>query len=211
MSRFVIPYLFPSLDDHDNLWLKRGVSDTEIQSALFSIGGLKSPGADGFPAIFYQKHWNLCSNEIIGLVKCAFSSGIIPSGLNHTLITLVPKTLSPQNMALFRPISLCNTLYKVISKVLVARIRPFLRKLISPNQASFVPGRHISDNVIIAQEVLHKYKHSVGNKGFLAWKIDLSKAYDRLNWQFIEEVLHEALIPYEIVKLVMSCITTTSF
>jgi hypothetical protein len=102
-------------------------------------------------------------------------------------------------------------LCKVISKILVARIRLFLKKLISPNQVSFVPGRHISDNIVIAQEVLHKYQQSKGTKGFLAWKIDLSKAYDRLSWQFIESVLREAKIPIEIVNLIMNCVTTPSF
>lgn len=117
------------------------------------------------------------------LVSLAFQSGKIPDGLNHTLITLVPKCNSPQYMHLFRPISLCSTLYKVISKIIVARLalRPLLCKLISPNQVSFVPGRHISDNIIIAQEMLHKCKNFTGKKGFMIWKVDLSKAYDKLS------------------------------
>ncbi|KAL6227986.1 hypothetical protein ACLB2K_001940 [Fragaria x ananassa] len=152
-----------------------------VQEAIFSIGGLKAPGVDGFPALFFHKHWNLLASEGFKLVSDAFSSGVIPDGLNHTLITLVPKIASPQDMALFRPISLCSTLYKAISKVVVARLRPYLSELIGTNQASFIPGRQISDNIIVAQEVLHKFQHSKGANGFLAWKIDLSKAYDRLH------------------------------
>ena len=91
------------------------------------------------------------------MVKLVFSSGKIPCGLNHTLITLVPKVASPQDMSLFRPISLCCTLYKVISKILVSRIQPPLQYLISHNQVSFVPSRLISDNIVIAQDVLHKF------------------------------------------------------
>ena len=89
---FYIPLLFPEVDCSWDLSLP--VEAKEIKSALFAIGGLKTPGPDGFPAIFFQKHWNLCGNEIIKLVSTAFSSGSIPEGLNNTLITLVPKIQS---------------------------------------------------------------------------------------------------------------------
>lgn len=83
--------------------------------------------------------------------------------------------------------------------------------LISPNQVSFVPGRHISDNIMIAQEMLHKCKKSTGKKGFIIWKVDLSKAYDKLRWSFIEKVLYEIQLPTDLVKIIMSCVTSTSF
>lgn len=163
-SRFLIPLFFPSLDQTTIAQLESRITPEEVKSSLFNIGGLKAPGFDGFPAHFFQNHWDLIGQDIIDLVIHAFRTGHIPSGLNHTLITLVPKCNSPQSMHLFRPISLCSTMYKVISKVLVARLRPLLSQLISPNQVSFVPGRHISDNIMIAQEMLHKCKNSTGKK-----------------------------------------------
>lgn len=114
-------------------------------------------------------------------------------------------------MAQFKPISLCTTVYKVISKIIVARIRPIMQYMISPNQVSYVPERNISDNVMIAQEILFKFRKSDGKKGFFAWKNDLSKAYDRLSWDFIESVLVETQLPNDLVKLIMHCITSTSF
>ena len=131
----------------------------------------------------------------------------LPEHLNETFIVLIPKVDNPINMTQFRPISLCNTTYKVISKILVTRLRPCMTNLISPNQVSFVPGRHITDNIIVAQEMLHKFKSSKGKKGFVAWKIDLSKAYDRLNWNFIRNVLREIGIRGQILELLMHCIT----
>lgn len=112
-------------------------------------------------------------------------------------------------MPLFRPISMCSTIYKVISKVIVAWLRPLLGKLVSPNQVSFIPGRHISDNIMIAQEMIHKCKQSKGNKGYMIWKVDLSKAYDKLSWSFVEKVLYEIQFPDNLVKLIMSCVTST--
>lgn len=160
--RFFIPLFFSDVDC--SLDLNLPVDAKEVEYALFAIGGLKTPVPDGFPTNFFQKHWNLCGDKIVKLVMTAFSTGIIPYGLNHTLITLVPKVQSSQSMHLFRPISLCCTIYKVITKIIVSRIRPFLKRWISSNQVSFVPGRHISDNVLITQEILHKCRMARGKK-----------------------------------------------
>ena len=205
------PQLFPKLDEADLDGLSSDVSNEEIHQSLFSIGGLKSPGPDGFPAIFYQKFWDLCSNDIILLIKNCFQMATLPEHLNETFIVLIPKVDNPINMTQFRPISLCNTTYKVISKILVTRLHPCMTNLISPNQVSFVPGRHITDNIIVAQEMLHKFKSSKGKKGFVAWKIDLSKAYDRLNWNFIRNVLREIGIRGQILELLMHCITSVKY
>lgn len=78
--------------------LNQPVSPTEIKQALFAIGSLKAPGADGFPSLFYQKHWNTCNTEIVQLITHIFTTGTIPRGLNHTLLTLVPKVQSPKHM-----------------------------------------------------------------------------------------------------------------
>lgn len=172
---------------------------------------MKAPGHDGFPALFYQSYWNIYATEVYNVVTDAFLSCSIPDGLNHTIISLIPKVAGPQNMTQFRPISLCTTVYKVISKIIVARIRPIMQYMISPNQVSYVPDRNISDNVMIAQEILFKFRKSTGKKGFFAWKIDLSKAYDRLRWDFIESVLFETKLPHNLVKLIMHCVTSTSF
>ncbi|KAL6125591.1 hypothetical protein ACLB2K_073647 [Fragaria x ananassa] len=209
--RIIIPSLFPDTSASEIADMSRLVSESDAHDALFRIGQLKAPGVDGFPALFFQNHWDLCAPEIVDVVKQAFSSVIIPAGLNHTLITLVPKISAPKHMHLFRPISLCCTVYKIISKIIVDRIRPMLKKWISPNQVSFVPGKQISDNIMIAQEILHKCKNAKGTKGFMAWKVDLSKAYDRLNWNFIEQVLYEVKIPIQLVKLIMSCVSTASY
>ncbi|BBH09066.1 hypothetical protein Prudu_021464 [Prunus dulcis] len=158
-----------------------------------------------------ESQWNQCADDIFQMVVNAFKECRIPEKLNYTLITLVPKVDSPQTMVHFRPISLCSTLYKVISKVLVARLRHILPHIISPNQVSFVPGRQITDNILIAQELMHKFKLSKGKKGFMAWKIDLSKAYDRLNWKFVEHVLVELGLPCPITKLILCCVSTVRY
>jgi len=90
------------------------------------------------------------------------------------------------------------------------RLKTVLGKLISPTQSSFVPGRQISDNIIIVQEVLHSMRRKQGKVGYMAIKIDLEKAYDRIRWPFIRETLQEAQLPRDMVEVIMNCVTTTS-
>ncbi|CAL8989537.1 unnamed protein product [Prunus brigantina] len=97
-NKFAIPNLFPSIDSGELASLVTTVDLEEIKASLFSIGGIKAPGRDGFPACFYQKHWNICANDIFKLVDQGFKECRIPDGLNSTLITLVPKVDNPTSM-----------------------------------------------------------------------------------------------------------------
>jgi hypothetical protein len=112
------------------------------------------------------------------------------AGVNDTAIVLIPKGDNPEELKDFRPISLCNVIYKVISKCLVNRLRPWLGEIISPEQSAFVPGRMITDNAIIAFECIHAIQKGTGDRGeFCAYKLDLSKAYDRVDWGFLKSLL----------------------
>jgi hypothetical protein len=111
----------------------------------------------------------------------------------------------------YRPISLCNTIYKIVTKILVLRIKPFLPTLVSPLQIAFVAGRRGSDNVVIAQELIYTLgRKRRGNEGFMVVKIDLEKAYDRLEWGFVRQVLIHFGFPSNIIKLILSCVSSTS-
>ena len=112
----------------------------------------------------------------------------MPEYLNRTLITLVPKCQNPETINNYRPISLCNTIYKVVTKIIVARIRPLLSNLISPVQAAFVLGRRGLDNVLINQELIYSIDKKKGKVGYMVIKVDLEKAYDKLEWSFIHKV-----------------------
>ena len=161
------------------------VTEEEIKAALWSLKRFKAPGLDGLHAGFFQKIWLVVGDFMIEEVKQIFSSGKMPEHLNKTLIALIPKIQGPEILGNYRPISLCNTVYKVVTKIIVARLRPFLDKLISPLQMAFVPSRKGIDNVIIAQGIIHSLGKKKGKTGYMALKIDLEKAYDKLEWGFI--------------------------
>jgi len=151
----IVDLLEPAVLAQANESLCSDYSDEEIGTALFQIGPLKAPGPDGLPARFFQRNWGLVKEDVIQAVKEFFSTGVMPPGVNDTCIVLIPKVPHPEHLKDFRPISLCNVIYKVVSKCIVNRLRPLLQDLISPNQSAFVPGRMISDNALIAFECLH--------------------------------------------------------
>ena len=110
----------------------------EVKKALFSICDLKAPGPDGLHAIFYKRCWPLLGEELVIEVLNAVNSGVIPEGWNSTTIVLIPKVENAKKISQYRPISLCNLVYKVISKLLAARLKVFLPDIISETQSAFV-------------------------------------------------------------------------
>ena len=143
-------------------------------------------------------------------VQAVFRDRKIPDYLNKTNIVLIPKIQGPETLGNYRPISLCNTVYKIVSKIIVGRIRPFLDQLISPCQAAFVPGRRGVDNAIIVQEIIHTMGKTRGNIGYMALKIDLEKAYDKLEWSFIKGMLSRFNFPDNLIELILSCVSSVS-
>ena len=139
-----------------------------------------------------------------------FAQGSIPKYLNETLISLIPRCQNPKSLSNYRPISLCNFVYKIVSKIVVARIRPHLGNLIFLVQIAFVPGRRGIDNVFIAQKLFHTLDNKKGRVGFIDVKLDLEKVYDRLEWSFIHRVLQAFNFPPKLTKVIMSYVTTSS-
>lgn len=113
-------------------------------------------------------------------------------------------------MKMYCPISLCTIVYKTIYKIVANILQVLMLNLIGSQQTSFVPGQHIIDNIVIAQEVIHSMRKKAGKKCFMAIKIDLKKAYDRLNWEFIHEALQETGLPRDMIHIIMECITSAT-
>lgn len=195
-----------------NATLTKTVTPEEVGDALFQIGPLKAPSPDGFPARFFQRNWDVVKEDVTKAVIKFFEDGAMPEGVNDTVIVLIPKGKYPKTIKDYRPISLCNVIYKVISKVLVNRSRPLLDDLVSETQSAFVPGRLITDNALIAFECFHKIQHSKNPRdSYCAYKLDLAKAYDRVDWDFLEGALRRIGFADKWIEWVMACVRSVRF
>ena len=162
-------------------YLSREYSADEIKVALFQMGPTKASGPNGMNALFYQNFWHIVGDDVTVAVLDFLNSGLMLPDINYTHIVHIPKIKEPEKISDYRPITLCNVIYKVISKVLANRLKTILSHLISPSQSAFVLGRLIIDNVLVAYESLHSmHNKRSGKKGSLALKLDISKAYDRV-------------------------------
>ncbi|XP_056685736.1 uncharacterized protein [Spinacia oleracea] len=200
----------PVCMDHHKAILNAPYTADEVKKALFSIPGIKAPGPDGFGSYFYKDAWHIVGDEVIAAILDMLQQGKILKEVNHTLITLIPKTKFPKDVSEFRPISCCNTIYKCITKVLCGRLRQVLPDLILENQGGFVHGRYIVHNIMVVQDLVRHYGRK-GVKPSYLMNIDLQKAYDTVDWQFLQEMLELLDFPKQFVDMVMQCVYTPMF
>lgn len=201
-----------SMTEEMNADLVSDFSELEVLGALNQMAPLKAPGPDGMPPLFYQHFWEVMKYDVTNAVLSWSNTGTLPDPINHTLITLVPKVDNPELVTEFRPISLCNVLYKIYSKVLANKLKKFLPSLITEHQSAFAKDCLISDNIMVAFETFHHMKnHSSGRHGFMALKLDMSKAYDRVEWVYLEKLMERMGFCPRWIALVMSCVKMVTY
>ena len=177
----VVQFTKQVVSEDMNNYLIKNFSKEEVEVALKQMASLKAPGPNGMPPIFFQHYWESIGDDVVKAVVSCLNSNSIEPGLNHTFITLIPKVKSPEFVSEFRPIALCNILYKLVSKVLANRMKKILPHVISESQSAFQSDKAISDNILVTFETLHHMKRKrTGKMGHMALKLDMSKAYDQL-------------------------------
>lgn len=178
-----------------NRFVTRPISYNEVKVAVFQMPADRAPGPDGMGASFLQEYWDIVGPSLVDVVRSYCHLGHLLHGTNHSHIILIPNVQCPMNMGQLRPISLCNSVYKVLFKVFVNRLQRFLPSIISEIQCAFVSGHFISNNTILAHEALHFMKNCrYGNNRSVALKLDMSKAYDRVEWGFLEAIMRKMFI-----------------
>jgi len=207
----LIQVITEEVSERDNDELTKPVSNSDIKNAIYSIGAEKSPGPDGMSAGFFHHYWDIVGPAICKAIKSFFLSGKLLEQVNHTFITLIPKKDNPISTNDYRPISLCSIVYKVIAKILASRLSKILPKLIHPLQSAFVQKRAIQDNILIGHEVFHGFRTKKGKEGFMAIKLDMKKAYDRIEWKYIRVVLEKFGFCNKFTNWIMECISSVSY
>jgi hypothetical protein len=200
------------VSEEANRSLLSDFSGEEISKVVHQMAPCKAPGPDGFTVDFYQKHWATIGSEVCNLVLSILNSGHMNEDFNSTYIALIPKVKNPTSVTEFRPISLCNVLYKIVSKVLANRLKCVLPDIIAPTQSAFIPGRLIFDNILAAYETLHTMQSRMWSKeGYMAVKLDMSKAYDRVEWSFLEKVMKRMGFADRWINLIMMCVKSANY
>lgn len=162
--------------------------EEEIKDVIHSMAPDSAPGPDGYTGKFFICFWDVISKDVTAAVQAFFKGMSLPTGFTSSLIAMIPKVSSPATFADMRPISLCNFIYKIISRVISSRLECILPRIISPNQGAFVKGRNIVETISMASEMMKEIGRKVRGNNIIL-KLDMEKAYDKMEWDFILSVM----------------------
>eukprot|EP00253_Pinus_taeda_P036032 PITA_36032 len=192
-----------SQEMNDNL--NQEITEEEIRKVIWTLQPDKSPGPDGFPINFYRDHWHLIKKDLAKMLRGVQRKGKMGGFTNSTFLALIPKENRPISFSRFRPISLCNTSYKIFTKIIASRLQPLLPSLISENQGGFLSNRQIHDSIALVQEAIHS-SISRQEKGFVL-KLDLANAFDRVRHSFLFTVLRKMGFNSTFISTIAACIS----
>jgi hypothetical protein len=195
--------------EEQNTFLNKSIATEEVDQALQEMPSGKAPGPDGFTVEFFKAYWEIIKHDVYKVVEDSRRSASILKALNATMITLIPKGNEANTPDRYRPIALCNVIYKIISKVIENRLKPLLPSLISQEQAGFVEGRQIMDNIIQAHEIIHTLK--LQKRGGMIIQLDLAKAYDKISWHYMIKTLEAFGFTQHWISWIVSLVSTTSY
>ncbi|KAK1666668.1 hypothetical protein QYE76_054827 [Lolium multiflorum] len=199
-----------SQEENENLM--RTFSEKELEMIVLEMKADTAPGPDGFPVFFFKKFWGLVKLGVLHILNDFILGRIDIARLNFGILSLIPKVPGADKITQFRPIALINVIFKIVSKAFATKLDPIAHRIISPNQTAFIKGRFILDGVLALHEIVHELK--VKRQGCLLLKLDFEKAYDRVNWGFLQEVLRakgfDSGVVHRISQLVMGGQTAIS-
>ena len=186
------------------------VLDDEITRTLFSLPKDKCSWPDGYNVEFMRASWSIVGKDVCGAVKEFFRNGRLLKDLNCTAIVLIPKNPEVSALGDYRPISCCNMVYKLISKIIANRMKPILKKCISKNQASFLKGRSLGENVLLASDLIMDYEKAACPRSSML-KVDIRKAIDTVSWDFLSKVLEAQGFPPLFRTWIYECMSSPRF
>uniref|UniRef100_A0A2N9I786 Reverse transcriptase domain-containing protein n=1 Tax=Fagus sylvatica TaxID=28930 RepID=A0A2N9I786_FAGSY len=200
---------FTPIKAEEAAWLERPFEEDEVTMVVRKMNGDKSPGPDGFPMTFYHACWHIIKGDLLAVFGELYTEGSIERSINVNFLTLIPKKSNATEVRDYRPIALVSSIYKIVAKVLANRFCTVLGGIISTTQNAFVKGRQISDSVLIANECIDS-RLQAAIPGVLC-KLDVEKAYDYVNWNFLLYLLERCGFSEKWRKWIYFCISTVRF
>ena len=200
---------FNTIDSAEALQLEGPFAEEEVVTALNQMSGEKAPGPDGYTIAFYKQCWDIVKIEVLNSLQEFYDQGCIRRSLNATFVVLIPKKPGVLDVKDFHPICLIGSVYKILSKILANRLKGVLGAVLSPTQNAFIQGRQITESVLIANECLDSRLKS-GLPGLLC-KLDVEKAYDHVNWNFLMYMLERCGFGAKWRQWMYFCISTVQY
>lgn len=180
----------------------------EVKAAVWDCDSFKSPGPDGVNFGFIKEFWLLLKDDIMRFVVEFHRNGKFTKGINSTFIALIPKVDSSRRLNEFRPISLVGSLYKILAKVLANRLKGVIGSVVSESQTAFVQNRKILDGILIANEAVDEARQF--KKDLLLFKVNFEKAYDSVDWGYLDDVMEQMSFPSLWRKWIRECVSTAT-
>jgi hypothetical protein len=175
------------ISEGENRELELTFTSEELDEVLLSMKPDSAPGPDGLPVLFFKKFWGTLKGVILWLLNDFALRRVDIARLNFGIISLIPKVKGADSIKQFRPIALINVIFKFIAKAYAIRLAPLAHRTIDQSQSAFIKGRCLHEGVLALHEIAHELR--VRKLGGLILKLDFEKAYDRVNWEFLREVL----------------------
>ncbi|KAI0511115.1 hypothetical protein KFK09_011738 [Dendrobium nobile] len=198
------------INEDDNVFLCQVPSEMEITNVIKEMNGEATACPDGFTTKFFQKTWDIVKEDVVNAVKDFFEGNPYPKFFSSANIVLIPKKEGANAWKEFRPISLCTFFNKLNYKIIANRLANMLPRIISLNQTGFVKGRSISDNVLLAQKLVHDINNKITG-GNIIFKLDITKAYDNLDWSFLYKVMELFGFNHNFIMLIKNSVENCFF
>ncbi|OMO92976.1 reverse transcriptase [Corchorus capsularis] len=199
---------FKKLSSEKAVWLERVIDEVELWDAIKACDGNKALGPDGFNLSFIKDQWESIKAKLLDFVNNFCSDRGCNSNFNNSFVTLIPKCDGASKIEQYRPISLVGCLYKIIAKVFARRIRSVMSEVIGDSQFAFIKSRQILDCSLIANESVDAMKKK--EEGGVCFKVDFEKAYDSVDWNFLEFIMRKMGFGETWIKWIMRCVSTPS-
>ncbi|KAL9684714.1 hypothetical protein QQ045_022155 [Rhodiola kirilowii] len=200
----------PQVKEADCFSLVKDVLYNEIAETVKNLPSFKAAGPDGYNAIFCKAAWPYIEKDLLDSIRNFTLIGVMPPGISSTYLTLIPKVNNACCPMDFRPISCCNVIYKIISTLLANRLKPELKYLVNEVQSAFVEDRNIAYNISLVQELVCNYNRKCVSKRCML-KLDIFKAYDTVDWRFLQQTLDKFDFLMRFINWIMACVSTVTF
>ncbi|KAI0493880.1 hypothetical protein KFK09_024006 [Dendrobium nobile] len=179
------------LEEDDKILFKKELSEIEVKESVMRLGNNKAPGCDGLTHSFFKSFWEIIGEDVYKAVRFFFSTGKMSKEWKDALVVLIQKSTNPLTPFYYHPLSLCNSIYKIVANVNLNRLVLVFPRIISEEQLAFVKERYISDHLLLAQEIFSKLRYSKACNGYLAIKLDMEQAYNNMCWLTLKKMIME--------------------